>query len=107
MTSTENRTIENRIYRKFHDRLVYEIDPENKFIYMKKFSVLTNNISYGYIVKNSDDEIIYESSNKIQSELLKNIPTIKKRFFGDRIFFEFLVTDIDSNFEISYNGMCF
>lgn len=107
MTSTEYRIIENRLYRKLHDRLIYEIDPENKFIYMKKFSVFTKNISYGFIVKNSDDEIIYESRNKIQSLQLKNIPTIKRRYFGDRIFFEFLVGDIDSNFEISYNGMSF
>jgi hypothetical protein len=107
MTSTQYRIIENRLYRKLHDRLIYEIDPENKFIYLKRFSVMSKNISYAYIIKNSDDEIIYESRNKIQPIILKDIPTIKRRFLGDKIFFEFILKDIDANFEISYIGECF
>ena len=107
MTSTQYRIIENKLYRKLHDRLIFEIDPENKFIYLKRFSIISKNISYAYIIKNSDDEIIYESRNKIQPIILKELPIIKRRFLGDKIFFEFIVRDIDSNFEISYTGACF
>lgn len=107
MTSTQYRIIENRIYKKLHDRLIYEIDPENKFIYLKKFSILTKNISYGFIIKNSDGEILFEFKNKIQPIIFRDLITIKRRFLGDKIFIEFLVKDIDSNFEISYNGYCF
>lgn len=107
MTSTQYRIIENRLFKKLHDRLIYEIDPENKFIYLKKFSILTKNISYGFIIKNSDGEILFEFKNKIQPIIFRDLITIKRRFLGDKIFIEFLVKDIDSNFEISYNGYCF
>jgi hypothetical protein len=107
MTSTQYRIIENRLFKKLNDRLIYEIDPENKFIYLKNFSISTKNISYGVLIKNSDDEILYESRNKIQPIILRDLKTIKRRFFGDKIFIEFLVKDIDSNFEISYIGHCF
>lgn len=107
MTSTQYRIIENRLFKKLNDRLIYEIDPENKFVYLKNFSILTKNISYGFIIKNSDDEILHESKNKIQPIIFRDLNTIKRRFLGDKIFIEFLVKDIDSNFEISYNGLCF
>ena len=107
MTSTQHRIIENRICKKLHDRLIYEIDPENKFVYLKNFSILTKNISYGIIIKNSDDEILYESRNKIQPIILRDFKTIRRRFLGDKIYIEFLVKDVDSIFEISYIGHCF
>ncbi len=107
MTSTQYRIIENRLYKKLNDRLIYEIDPENKFIYLKKFSILTKNMSYGFIITNSDNDILHESKNKIQPIIFRDLQTIKKRFLGDRIFFEFLVKDIDSTFEISYIGESF
>jgi hypothetical protein len=107
MTSNQYRSIENRLYKKLNDRLIYEIDPENKFIYLKKFSIFTKNISYGFIITNSDNDILHESRNKIQSIILKDVKTIKRRFLGDRIFFEFLVKDIDNTFEISYIGESF
>ena len=107
MTSTQYRIIENRLFKKLNDRLIYEVDPENKFVYLKHFSISTKNISYGVLIKNSDDEILYESRNKIQPIVLRDLKTIKRRFFGDKIFIEFLVRDIDSIFEISYIGHCF
>ena len=107
MTSTQYRIIENRLFKKLHDRLIYEIDPENKFIYLKKFSILTKNLNYGIIITNSDNEILYESTNKIQPIIFRDLINIKRRFLDDKILIEFLVKDIDSIFEISYIGECF